>query len=381
MTPATEPMKARSPGDYIRDELKARGWTQDDLARVVGRPLPTINEIIQGKRAVMPEMAIALSAAIGATPEVWVQREALYRLSLADAEGNADIKAKARMYELAPIKEMQKRGWVPPTDSGKELQTALQRFFAIPDLDTEPAVHGAMRKSAPTVAATPAQRAWAFRVRHVAAVIPAASVGKYSESRMDACRADLRKLASYSAGAGKAPGLLASYGIRFVVVEGLAGAKLDGFATWLDDESPVIGMSLRYDRLDSFWFTLGHELSHIAHRDIAPVDGDVSGSEDLLEVKPPMERRADAESAAMFIPPDELSSFALRAGPLFPIEKINQLANRLKVHPTIIIGQLKQSGAMKYSAHGKSGVPVRDVVIKSAVTDGWGKSISAEVHT
>jgi HTH-type transcriptional regulator / antitoxin HigA len=224
----------------------------------------------------------------------------------------------------------------------------------------------------------PRQRAWAFRVRQLAEAIPGASVARFSDARIPALKADLRKLAAYSKEVRKAPALLLSYGIRFVVVEGLSGAKMDGFATWIDADyqQPVIGMSLRYDRLDSFWFTLGHEVSHIAHHDIAPVDGDVSGQEDLLEVKPPMERRADEESAATFIDPVELQSFIRRHGPRYSADHINQFANRIKMHPNIIVGQLKNRGEIKYSQHTKTIVPVRELVVKAAVTDGWGKDIT-----
>jgi len=54
-----------TPGERIRVEMDARGWTQRDLAKVLGRPLPAVNEIIQGKRAMTPEMAIALEGAFG----------------------------------------------------------------------------------------------------------------------------------------------------------------------------------------------------------------------------------------------------------------------------------------------------------------------------
>jgi HTH-type transcriptional regulator / antitoxin HigA len=95
--------KPPSPGEFIRDELRVREWTQEDLARIIGRPLPTVNEIIRGKRAVMPEMAIALGTAFGTTAELWMQREGLYRLSLAVGDSQDEIKHRARLYELAPI--------------------------------------------------------------------------------------------------------------------------------------------------------------------------------------------------------------------------------------------------------------------------------------
>lgn len=363
------------PGEMIRAELFARDWSQDDLAKVLGRPQSRVNELIQGKMAVSTEVASLLAAAFGTSPEVWLHAEAAYRLSQANPE-TSTVKHRARMYELAPLKEMQKRGWIAPTESTEGQEKELLRFFDIPDLETEPKLHGALRNTAPTVASTPAQRAWAFRVRQVAQAIPASAIGRFGENRVPACQAALRKLAAYSKEVRKAPAVLMEFGIRFVAIEGLSGAKVDGFATWLDDDSPVIGMSLRFDRLDSFWFTLGHELIHIKYRDITDVDVDVSGQEDLLRVKPPIERRADEESAATFIEPEELQSFIRRNGPRYSVDNINQFANRTKMHPSIIVGQLKNRGEIKYGHHTKITAPVREAVIQAAITDGWGKSIN-----
>ena len=66
----------KSPGELIRSELDARGWTQRDLALILDRPLPAINEIIQGKRAISQEMAISLSAAFGVDAVKWLHLDA-----------------------------------------------------------------------------------------------------------------------------------------------------------------------------------------------------------------------------------------------------------------------------------------------------------------
>ncbi len=367
------------PGEMVRTELKRRGWTQDDLARILGKPTPRINELIQGKLAVSPDIAAALAAAFSTAPEYWLHAEAAYRLALASPH-TGEVRRRARLYETAPVKELRKRRWIRDTDDTDATERDLISLFGVSSIGEDPAIFGAMRKPLPNAALTPGQLAWACRVRQIAAAIPASAIGTFDPDRLDACRNDLRKLAAYSGEVRKAPALLMSYGIRFVVVEGLSGAKVDGFATWLDQQSPVIGMSLRYDRLDSFWFTLGHEVAHIRHQDVAPVDGDVVGLDDLpLEVKPLMERRADEESAAMFVPPNELKSFIQRVGPLYSTEKINQFANRVKMHPSLIIGQLKHLGEIKYSAHNKTVVPVRDTVVKAALTDGWGQFINPGV--
>lgn len=348
------------------------------MAIILNRPVQRISELVLGKLGLSPELAVELAAALGGTAEEWLLRDVTHRLSEQRSD-IADVRRRAKLYELAPIKELKKRGWIGPVDDIDAIERDLLRLFEVSSIDQEPAVLGAMRKSAPNVALTPAQKAWAFRVRQVAAMIPPSAVSPYQESRIADCMRDIRKLAAYSAEVRKAPALLAAYGIRLVVIEGLPGAKVDGYATWLDPDSPVIGMSLKHDRLDNFWFTLGHELMHIRHRDVAPVDGDVGGPDDGSSgAKSPIERRADDESAALFVPPDELASFIRRVGPLYSTEKINQFANRIKMHPNVIIGQLKHRKEIGPAAHNKNVPKVREAVVKAAVTDGWGKTIHLE---
>ncbi len=363
------------PGEHIREELKKRAWTQEDLAHVLGRTVARVNQIITGKQELSPEIALALETAIGTPAVEWLQREAAYRLSLV-ATVPADVRHRSRLLELGPVKEMQKRGWIEATDSPDAMERELLRFYRIPDLDTEPELTVAMRKTNPNVVLTPAQRAWVFRVRQIASV---SRVAAFNPDGIAACKRELRKLAAFSAEVGKVPKVLAKYGIRFVVVEPLPGGKVDGVAMWLDHASPVIGLSVRFDRLDSFWFTLGHELAHIDHKDEAPLDGDVSGQEDLLAMKSPVERRADEESAAMFIAPDELQSFMARVGPLYSKERINQFANRIKIHPGIIVGQLQHRGEIGYSANKEMLVKVRHILTPVALTDGWGNTIDLRV--
>jgi HTH-type transcriptional regulator / antitoxin HigA len=86
-----------APGEFIREELEARGWTQSDLARILGRPLAAVNQIIQGKRAITPRTARELAAAFGTSAEMWLNLETAYRLSL---EGEADPKIRKRALRM-----------------------------------------------------------------------------------------------------------------------------------------------------------------------------------------------------------------------------------------------------------------------------------------
>jgi HTH-type transcriptional regulator / antitoxin HigA len=69
------------PGAFIREELEARGWSQRDLAEILGRPVQTINALVNGKKRVTPETAVALGAAFGTSAEFWLNLETAHQLS------------------------------------------------------------------------------------------------------------------------------------------------------------------------------------------------------------------------------------------------------------------------------------------------------------
>lgn len=75
------PAEVFPPGAFIREELEARGWTQRDLAEILGRPLSAINQIILAKRGITPKTAQELAAAFGTSAQFWLNLETAYRLS------------------------------------------------------------------------------------------------------------------------------------------------------------------------------------------------------------------------------------------------------------------------------------------------------------
>lgn len=113
MSQKLAPARVPTPGKILSRELEARGWTQKDLAEIMGRPVQTINEIIRGSKQITPETAIELSQALGTSPEFWTNLEAKYRLHLVGKEKNEqDIARKSRLYTIAPISELIKNKWI-----------------------------------------------------------------------------------------------------------------------------------------------------------------------------------------------------------------------------------------------------------------------------
>jgi HTH-type transcriptional regulator/antitoxin HigA len=360
------------PGEFIRQELDKHNWTQEDLAKILDRPLAVVSRIITGKTSITPDTARELSQALGRDAQFWLNAEAAYQLSRA-AKPVDSVRRRAYLYEIAPVKDMEKRGWIGKIDSDEALEAELCKFFGVESINDDLKIDVATRKSDDGEVLTPSQLVWCFRVRQIA---KAKKVAEYREERLELCFRDLRKVAAYPQESHKVPTVLESYGVRFVVVEPIQSCKVDGVAMWLDDSSPVIGMSLRYDRVDSFWFTLCHELSHIRHKDEAPLDSGLADYESIATVvRNSIEKRADEEAADMLVPAQELNSFVLRIGPLYSKESIVRFAHRMKIHPGIIVGQLQHRQEMGYYANREMLAKVRQVVVPAATTDGWGNCI------
>lgn len=367
--------KPLSPGEHLRAMLEEKGWTQDDLAAVAGYSRQQINDIISGRRGITAEMAVALAAAFGTTPGYWMKLDSDYRLSQVDA-GDDAVRQRAMLFALAPVKDMQRRGWIKPTKDLNEIEDELRRFFGVSSLDIAPEFPVSFRKTSPLSDLTAPQRAWCFRVRQVASAL---QVPTFDPTKMPALKKELRILAAYPAEAGKVSDTMRCHGIRFVVVEPLPSSKLDGCAFWLDAGKPVIGVSLLRDRLDNFWFTLMHEVAHIENGDDLSVDTDL-GVEERSQplLKDAQERRADEAAAACLIPNEELDSFIRRVGPLYAKPNIIQFAHRIKIHPAVIVGQLQHRGELGFQANREMLSKVRDHVVSTALTDGWGNQISPD---
>lgn len=125
------------------------------------------------------------------------------------------------------------------------------------------------------------------------------------------------------------------YQIILIYERSFTSMKLDGCTFRLASGHPVIAMSLRYARYDHFWFTLLHELAHVAmHYETLdePIFDNLDETPNAL-----MEIEANRLAADSIIPPDYARRF-FRAGRAPPEEQVVALANTLEVHPIVIAG-------------------------------------------
>lgn len=363
------------PGDFIEEELEARGWSKGDLADIMGRPAQLVSAIVSGTRKITLETAEDLSAAFGTSAEFWINLDTAYRLWKARADNpeskeREEVRRRARIFAIAPVSDLIRRQWISDVrGSVQSLEREVVNFLEIKSLDDEPQARFAARKSMEDT--NHAHIAWFKRARSLATAVEAA---RYRADNLGKVIEQLRALAKNAEDVRHVPRVLAEGGVRFLVVEHLPKTKIDGAAFWLSKDEPVVVLSMRFGRIDYFWHTLGHELGHIDAGDEQSLDNELVGESrgkdgDIAE----QEHSADRFACAMLVPQDRLERFILRKGKYFSKTDIIGFANVIGVHPGIVVGQLQHRDAIKYSHSREMLVNVRELITESALTDGWGK--------
>lgn len=371
--PPRIPAEVFPPGEFIREELDARGWTQGDLAQIMGRPVQVVNELIAGKKQITPETAMGLSKAFGDDDALyWMNLDSVYRLANTKPADEL-VGRRSKLYSMFPVRELMKRNWIEPSDNLDVVEHRVCRFYRIANINERPDfAHAAKATQVETALydeRTELQWAWLYRGKELA---EAAYSAPYSEGNLRKALSKLRALLVAPEELRQVPTILAEAGVRFVIVEFLPGAKIDGAAFWLND-TPVIALSIRFDRLDNFWFVLRHEIEHILNRDgIVTIDIELTERLHSKTALPPEEEKANTAAADFLVPKDELNNFITRVRPLYSEQRILLFAKRIGVHPGLVIGQLQYRDEVPYTHFHKHLAKIREIVTQTALTDGWG---------
>ncbi len=173
--------------------------------------------------------------------------------------------------------------------------------------------------------------------------MPTYDKNNLSEERLS----ELFKLSSKSDGVNEVISALRELGIVVVIEPHLPTTRLDG-ATLFTDNSVVIGLTIRFDRLDNFWFTLAHELAHAYLHS----ESDYSAFFDQLfnegAETSQLESEADALAGELLIPTDTWKTSPLRYGSTPTLVKM--FAEKIGIHPSVVAGRIRHDSKV-WSVH------------------------------
>jgi len=372
----------KTPGQLLGVLLSERGWTKRTLSVVLGMDEAKISRYASDRQPMTADVALLLEEVFGVDASIFLALQCSYDLAMARVVAQPDPKRKTRaaLHHGLPLADMIKRGWINAKDvRDPVIEEELVRFFGtnrVEDIEILP--HSA-KKTEVSEPATAVQIAWLYRVRKIAREM---LVARYNQDALAAAVIKLKTLLISPDAARKAPRILAEAGVRFLIVESLPGAKIDGVCFWLNDRSPVIAMTMRFDRVDNFWFVLRHEIEHVLQghgRDKEKFMLDVElASDAAADAELAEEERIANEAAADFcVPKKMMEAFIARKSPFFHDRDILAFAKMINVHPGLIAGQIRHR-TKNYTRFQNYLEKVRSVVLPNAVVDGWGSIYPVE---
>ncbi|MCX5801232.1 MAG: ImmA/IrrE family metallo-endopeptidase [Candidatus Eisenbacteria bacterium] len=325
------PVAAPTPIEAIEFRMEQQGLTKRDLVPYFGSR-SRVSEVLSGKRPLTLRMIRALHAGLGIPAEALLQRQ-----DSATTETQSSTE-----WNRFPIKEMAIRHMFPefrgrPSDAldcAEELVTGLfkrARIAGVGSVFLRQHVRRGSQMDDYSLAG------WAARVVELArgqTLSAAYKPGTIDDEFMH----KLVRLSSFSEGPLLAKEFLGKSGIHFVVLSHLPRTHLDGAAMLIDNKTPVVAVTLRYDRLDNFWFCLCHELGHLAlHIEKSEKkqyfdDLDAQGDSE--------EKEADSFAEKSLIPPRSWAGTSVRRS--YTPGALREYAKRLGIDPAIVAGRIRK---------------------------------------
>ena len=252
-----------------------------------------------------------------------------------------DEKQDEMPWDRFPVKEMYRRHWF--TDFTGSLSAAM----TCGDELVRDFVQRAMPRRRPALLRQRARSggdmdtygllAWQCRILMLSRTEE--GIGGFDRKRLtEEWFCELVQKSRHDDGPKQAKDYLASSGIPLVFEPHLARTYLDGAVFLLPNRSPVIGMTLRYDRLDNFWFVLFHELAHVVKHlrrgKLEDIFDDLDAEGDDLE------RKADAFAGSMLMPDDKWETALARY--VRSKESVEEFAAELSISPAIVAGRIRK---------------------------------------
>lgn len=328
------PNIAIPPGDTLQELLEAKHMTQKDLAMRTNRPVKTINEIIKGKAAIMPETAIQFERVLDVPASFWNNLESNYREKLCYIAEQKKIAQEEEWARQFPIKKLQERHWISKSENTTE---ELLSFFGVANSaawnNVWRGVHAAFtyRKSDKINTDVFALASWLRRGEIIAAK---KDISDFSREKLLRILPQLKALSLKKVRDLQAIGakLLADCGVILIFVQELPNMPISGVYRRLPDGKRVIQLSLRYKTNDQIWFSLAHEIGHmVLHKKYDFTYANISKEE-----KDKLEEEANKFAADFFIEPEKYAEF--KTGKITE-SRFRQFAEETGIAPGILVGR------------------------------------------
>lgn len=340
-----KPDVVSAPGETLLDILEEKGISQTELARRMGRPIKTINEIINGKAAITPDTSLQLELALGVPASFWNNFERSYREYLARQEEEKRLSQHTGWLKELPLKSMISLGWIRKRDSTiQQLREVLNYFGVVSPMNWDVLcgmTASAFRQSKAFESEAAAVAAW-LRKGYLDAL--EIECQPFNEAKFRKTLPQIRALTLLPPEQfmPSLTAVCADCGVAVVVVKELPKTRLCGASRWISPTKALIQLSLRYRTNDHFWFTFFHEAGHLLLH--GKKEFFIDTTESPVDEK---EAEANAFAADILAPPSDYNAFCMQS--LFTEASIVPFASRLGIAPGIIVGRLQHEKKIPFT--------------------------------
>ena len=341
------PQVAFHPGETLSEKLDEMGIGPKEFAVRTGKPEKTIIAIIKGKSSVTAEMAVQFEHVLKIPAHFWLSIQHNYDEFVAREERRTVLEDSIGWAKKFPVADMIKKGWLPQNKPAINRTADLLSFFSISthgaweDYYLNQNLKVAFRISLAHTKEPYAISAWLRKGDLQASELKAAA---YSERKFKDALPEIKSVMAKHPGdfAQKLQSICISAGVKVVYTPCLPKAPISGSTRWLKN-NPLIQLSGRYKRNDSFWFTFFHEAGHII----------LHGKKDIFLEKieyshydKNKEEEADKFAIDWTLTEQEEKEI-IDSAPLTEAD-IKLFAKRFNTHPAIIIGRLQHDKLIPY---------------------------------
>ena len=347
------PWTATHPGTILRYELEDREISQKDFAVMIGMQKSHLNELIKGKRPITKSIADKIEDVIGisAVSLVNMQTQYEYDIKVIEQRGVEELEAQNTLSlynEIFDVKTIFKR-------IGKEQATAVQKIHYISEMlhlpqpaELKKDTFGMFKKSAKTGQDPRMLMTWKI-LAEFNAKRQSVSQPFDRARRNEVINALAKALHDNHSTENTVKEILAAEGISFCIEEKVDKASVDGYS-FLEDGTPYIILTRRYDRIDNFAFALMHEIGHIY---LHYLDGSRSNCKLSIpdyDNESADEKEANTFAANALIPNEEWKNAPkVRMNPTMIQRKYTQWAIEKGLNKWIVLGRISyETGMYKF---------------------------------
>ena len=264
------PFKAIHVGEYIKDELDARGMQQKELAKITGIQTSVLNDIIKGRRDLTAEHSVLIGNALGINDDFFYDLQKRYdmdraRLSERVAQQAAAITIWNVLIQFISVRFFKKMG-VLSSDIKKDVSVMFE-IFGVKNLDEflvlqEQEARIAYYKKSEKLATNEADLfSWKYYSMYEAKK-KRLTVG-FDKKNIDSLCDELNVIFAENVDVVNRTGIVCEKaGVKFLTVKKEGQVPVDGMSFW-QGENPTVVLTMRRGTIDNFAFAMMHELGHI----------------------------------------------------------------------------------------------------------------------